>query len=221
MPMRLIGSSLGLLCILATGGGALAGRNHPQPADPPAPKQTKIPGPDLREVLAAVEAKLQDRERRIDAELAAMDRPSLADDDWAKEWAGSYYTGDGLGMNVTIKIAPKAGITYTWHGCMGLYDANHGDIVETFDGGVIVRLAIDTKISYFSFMSTKLYFVKWGERRYLVPEAQMLELVNNYNAGGYARKDLYSIPLRSTGKCRGTPPPSPPGARSSPRNTRS
>jgi hypothetical protein len=38
------------------------------------------------------------------------------------EWAGEYYTGDGLGANISLAIAPKSGYVFEWDGCMGLYD---------------------------------------------------------------------------------------------------
>ena len=80
------------------------------------------------------------RRKEIEKELKALDRTKLKADDWAKEWAGTYSTGDGLGMNVRIAVAPKSGITYTWHGCQGLYDANHGEIVEATKDCLTVRV---------------------------------------------------------------------------------
>lgn len=205
------GPSCGVLLSVLLSGVAATGRSDPQPDALTVPKPTKISAQDFQRLIEAENGRLQNRERRIDAELAALDRTALADGDWAKEWAGTYYTGDGLGMNVTIKIAPKAGITFTWHGCMGLYDANHGDIAGAFEGGISVRLAIDVKASTFAYMSEKLYFVRWGARRYLVPESRMLELVNNYNDGGFARDGMYSIPLRFDGQVTRQRCPEPPG----------
>lgn len=140
------------------------------------------------------------RQKRIAKELASLLRASLKDDDWAKEWAGTYYTGDGLGMNVAIAVAPKSGIAYTWHGCLGLYDANHGEIVETAPDSLMIKWAIDPKKSQFGFLSSKLYFVRWGQRRYLVPEGRMRSLASQYNRGGWARDGLWGNPLRHEGR---------------------
>lgn len=138
-----------------------------------------------------------DREALIDAELKALDRAKLTDKDWAKEWAGTYSCGDGLGMNATIMIAPKAGLSYTWYGCLGLYDKNHGPITKADAEGIEVDLKLATDgPETMSYLSPKLYFVKWGDRRYLVPESKMLTLVNNYNEGGYARSGMFSIPRK-------------------------
>lgn len=138
---------------------------------------------------------LEARRDCIKTELATIkQREDLPDDHWSREWAGDYYTGDGLGMNVMIHIAPENGVTYTWTGCLGLYDANHGDIVETFPNGVRLALAIPVRGDCFDFISERLYFVRWGDERYLVPESQMLKLVNNFNKGGYARQSMFNIP---------------------------
>jgi len=151
---------------------------------------------ELQTLIQAQRQAMDKRNAAIDEELKHLDRPALNDTDWAKEWAGEYYTGDGLGMNVIIKIAPKSGVVYTWHGCLGLYDANHGDIAETFPDGVRIKPAIDPDASMFQYMSERLYFVRWGDQRYLVPEAQMLQLVYNYNHGGYHRELMLSIPRK-------------------------
>lgn len=158
-----------------------------------------------RELSHQIEIETPSREKRasqIEAEIAELRQAETDQSGWAKEWAGSYYVGDGTGMNVTILIAPKAGVTYTWRGCLGLYDANHGDIVESFPGGVRVKLAIDPARSRYRFMDSTLYFVRWGDRRYLVPESQMDELVSNYNEGSYARNSLYSAPRKFTNDAR-------------------
>src|SRR5438477_12939061 len=43
-------------------------------------------------------------------------------------WAGEYYFGDGLGVNVSLALAPESGFVFSWHGCLGLYDLNYGDV---------------------------------------------------------------------------------------------
>ena len=143
----------------------------------------------------AVQAVLE-RSQQIDAELRALDRVKLSDKDWAKEWAGEYYTGDGLGMNATIKIAPRSGLSFTWYGCMGLYEKNYGPITKSDTEGIEVDLKLATGSGTMGYMSSKLYFVRWGDRRYLVPESRMLTLVNNYNEGGYGRSGMFSIPRK-------------------------
>src|SRR5437016_5194826 len=98
---------------------------------------------------------LRHREKNIEAELAGLDRAQLKQYEWAKEWAGTYYVGDGLGVNILIELAPKSGVTYTSHGCMGLYDYNHGDVGQSFPGGLTVNLESDPRRRHCDFMSSK------------------------------------------------------------------
>src|SRR4051812_10255954 len=66
------------------------------------------PAPMLERVGAP--ASVVDRSAIVEAEIKALgDHP----------WAGSYYLGDGLGMNVKLSLAPSAGVVATWMGCMG------------------------------------------------------------------------------------------------------
>jgi hypothetical protein len=163
------------------------------------PHEERSPRPDpVPSLLAAMDKEresLQARMAAIRAEVHAISSGATANDvPWAQEWAGIYETNNGRGMHVTLAIAPQAGVAFTWVGRSGLLDANHGDIVETFADGVRVQLAIDTPLSRQGFMHQRLYFVRWGEQRFLVPESQMLELVNTYNRGGLARSEMQRIP---------------------------
>lgn len=158
-----------------------------------APSERKDPANVLREE----EPRISERSERIKRELSELgDRSQLADTDWAKEWAGEYYVGDGLGMNVRLLVAPKNGITYTWHGCLGLYDGNHGDIVESTPNYLRVKFTLPPEDSTYDMVSEKLFFVKWSDRRYLAPEAKMPTLIDDFNRGGFARQSLYSTPRR-------------------------
>src|SRR5689334_13040566 len=65
--------------------------------------------------LEAASGDIYARRQRIEAEIKSLpDQKDLAATHWARQWAGTYYVGDGTGMNVSITVAPKAGITYTW-----------------------------------------------------------------------------------------------------------
>jgi hypothetical protein len=175
---------------------------------------TAVRAEDDTDAFDKERAVIKSLEEEIRAELKTLDRSKLKDEDWAKEWAGKYYCGDGLGMKVTIGIAPKSGLVYTWYGCLGLYDANHGKIVETFPGGIKVKLAIDPEKTHYKFISSKLYFVRWGDQRYLVPESQMRGVIIDYNRGGSMREQLWGTPMLFRGNVEhdlGRPDPGPPG----------
>jgi hypothetical protein len=173
----------------------------------PAPVAVALPTPlqkigpvDFEELTVKAHAD------QIDAELASLDRDSLKDSDWAKEWAGTYYEGDGLGENVTIHLAPKSGIAYLNYGCLGLYGAGHGQIAQVLPDGLMLNLTTEDRV-----LSRHVYFVRWGQRRFLVAESSILRFVNDYNQGGFFREEMFGIPEFEYGglNTRGSRPPTP------------
>jgi hypothetical protein len=105
-------------------------------------------------------------------------------------WAGRYYYGDGLGVNVDLDLAPKSGFVFTWNGCLGLYDLNYGDVAEG-DGKIrlVFKYANDRK--GFQGIAPELIPVVWGERRYLIPRDEIVKFANDINAGFEPRKTLW------------------------------
>jgi len=165
--------------------------SKPLPKPDPA-RRSPLMADDMGEDLRAEEPRIKDRVQLIDIELKHLDRAALKDSDWAKEWAGDYYEGDGLGENVSVHLAPKAGIAFLNYGCLGLYGGDHGEVVEALPDGLRLKLAFgDARIS---FLSERVYFVKWADQRFLVPEWLMTRFINDYNQGGYARAAMYGIP---------------------------
>jgi hypothetical protein len=159
--------------------------------------------------LLAPETPIEIRAETIRREIAALrERNTLPAGHWSHEWAGEYYVGDGLGVIVTLTVAPASGITYTWYGCMGLYDSNYASAVDAFDDdgdgkpeGLKVQWQMASAERY-GYNSERLYFVRWDGpkggvgRQYLIPESEMMDVVNEYNEGSYARDALYSAPRK-------------------------
>jgi hypothetical protein len=114
-----------------------------------------------------------ERENRIKEELA-----QLKDN----QWAGEYYYGDGLGVNVELIIAPKSGFVFTWHGCLGLYDLNYGN-VEWTDRKIKLLFEHSNKRKGFQGIAPELIPVKWGERHYLIPSNEVVKFTNAVNGG--------------------------------------
>lgn len=113
-------------------------------------------------------------------------------------WAGHYYYGDGLGVNVRLDLAPRSGFVFTWHGCLGLYDLNYGKVEET--GGrvkLVFRFPNDKK--GFQGIAPELIPVLWGERHYLVPPDRVVDFANAINAGFEPRSGLHGRFLLSGG----------------------
>jgi hypothetical protein len=112
------------------------------------------------------------------------------------EWAGTYYEGDGLGVNIAIDIAPEGGVSETWHGCLGLYGANQGD-VRVAEGGDLVLDFQRPNPKGFGGFADRLTPVRWGERHYLIPADKLVDFVNAVNRNREPRFGSYGIfPLR-------------------------
>jgi hypothetical protein len=155
--------------------------------------------------LQKIAPAIDERQKRIRTELASLKKSDLPENHWAREWAGEYYVGDGLGMNVALMVAPQSGVAYTWRGCLGLYDGNHADIAEAFDldgdgrtDGL--KLKWELEPGRYQYDSERFYFVRWNgpdgkvARRFFVPEDQMLAMVNDFNEGGFSRDGMHNAP---------------------------
>lgn len=117
------------------------------------------------------EDEVQSRNVRIDSESAAF-----AD----HEWAGKYHMGDGLGVNVSLSLSPEAGFTFEWHGCMGLYDRNYGNVTSS-EGVIRLHPIFENEQQGLRGIATEFTPVRWGDRRYLVPPNEMIEFCNKVN----------------------------------------
>lgn len=134
--------------------------------------------------IGAKEGPVRRRDEKIQRELETIDEDSI--------W-GAYYKGDGLGWNVLLFIAPESGATYTWYGCHGTYDANHGSVVEVDGRTIRLDLAVNPKRNktwspagpgYVSrYMSDEWCVVDWGDRRFMIPSSQMIPFCNDVNFG--------------------------------------
>ncbi|MGN6150571.1 MAG: hypothetical protein ACTHOH_01005 [Lysobacteraceae bacterium] len=112
-------------------------------------------------------------------------------------WAGDYYEGDGLGANIALSLAPQAGVAVTWEGCLGLYGANRGR-VEARDG--MLRFVYETpNVPGFGGFPDAVRTVRWGERRYLIPDAKLIAFVNAVHRGFEPRRDMHGMFLLADG----------------------
>lgn len=151
---------------------------------------------DVRRALARL---VREREDEIEQRRRAILSESLADG--APDWAGSYHTGDGLGVNVTIDVTPNGGAVYTWHGCMGLYDANVGVVEHVGPDRVRVKWEVDPiannaiwpRTGEQRYTSDEFLFVDWGDEHYALSSGLMLAFCNAFNA---APDDMHAFPLR-------------------------
>jgi len=98
------------------------------------------------------------------------------------EWAGEYFYGDGLGVNIFLTLAPVHGFVFTWHGCLGLYDLNYGKVI--FENGTIkLDFTCPNQQQGLEGIAPELLPVHWGKRHYLIPVGRVLDFTNAIKAG--------------------------------------
>ncbi|HEY0660871.1 MAG TPA: hypothetical protein VGD21_06105 [Lysobacter sp.] len=131
-------------------------------------------------------AALQDEDDARSPPAAVRKRKTAIDEELKQlkghPWAGEYYQGDGLGANIVLSLAPQAGVSATWHGCLGLYGANEGRIQAQPTGHLEFKFN-RSNAKQFGGFPDEVVPVRWGERRYLIPSSQMLDFVNAVNQG--------------------------------------
>jgi hypothetical protein len=98
------------------------------------------------------------------------------------DWAGEYYYGDGLGVNVSLALAPESGFVFRWDGCLGMYDLNYGAVAFT-NGTVRLLFRYPNVRKGFQGIAPELLPVRWGERHYLIPMDGIVDFTNEINAG--------------------------------------
>lgn len=108
------------------------------------------------------------------------------------DWAGRYYEGDGVGANVAVYLAPKSGAVHTLHGCLGLYDQNHGSVEET-KGRIRIAWKLPNPDDWNR--PNEYLAVRWGERRYLIQPEDILQFCSDVRAGDEPRKRRHGMYL--------------------------
>jgi hypothetical protein len=129
------------------------------------------------------DANLSARKKQIQLEFESLRQDS---------WAGHYYYGDGLGVNVELDLAPKSGFAFAWNGCLGLYDMNYGDVVES--GGTI-RLVpkLPNERKPFEGIAPEYVPIVWGDRHYLIATNEVVKFANSVNAGFEPREGSWGM----------------------------
>jgi hypothetical protein len=137
---------------------------------PPLPSQNNKPDPRLSKTSVAFS---EARTKKIKLELRRIK---------GHDWAGEYFFGDGLGVNISLALAPESGFVYSWHDCLGLYDLNYGD-VEFTDGKIKLHFKYPNERVGSLGMPSELFPVRWGNRHYLIAADGMVDFANAINAG--------------------------------------
>jgi hypothetical protein len=100
-----------------------------------------------------------------------------------RHWAGEYYSGDGLGVNQYLYLAPKAGFAFEWHGCLGLYDRNWGTVAQHGDT-LVLEPAFPNDRKGFRGVPDRFRWIQWGDKTFLLPGDSVAALCNGLNGVG-------------------------------------
>ena len=117
------------------------------------------------------------------------DPPAEAKPDYAA-LCGSYYFGDGLGVNCTLELKPGGQFSFNSHGCCGTYDENTGT-AELKDGTLHLTLAKANNLRGIFGVAEKYRVARWGERIYLLTDDGMLDFCNAVNQGHEPREERH------------------------------
>ncbi|MBP9899149.1 MAG: hypothetical protein KBF28_12295 [Gemmatimonadales bacterium] len=179
---------------------ALAQYEEP-PTGKPANHAVETPADRVKQLMPEFER----RRDAINAELSRLaESPARGDDAWANEWVGEYSCGL-TGVTTIISLAPRSGIVCIREGCYSTWEVNTGDIILADATGVSLKLADQPKPSPLQSLDSEMYFVRWGERRYLIARSKLEEFCNAYNAGALAKRDFWVYPLHRDDRDKKTP----------------
>lgn len=125
-----------------------------------------------------IEAEWNERHERL-TNLSAVE-PDHA-------WAGTYYCGDGLGVNLTMTLSPNGEFAFRWTGCMGIYDRNMGTFSIGEDGVMTLEFELENNREGFRGSGEAFIPIRWGERRYLVAKERLASFCDAVNLGSEPR----------------------------------
>ena len=120
--------------------------------------------------VSVVEIAEDPREPEVTAALASIHTENKSSA--VPAWAGEYYCGDGLDMNLVLALAPQAGMAYQSHGCLGLYEQNLGSVVES-DSEIKVKWKYHDEGALHRV--DHYIHVRWGNDHFLVPKPELLD----------------------------------------------
>ncbi|MFN7988640.1 MAG: hypothetical protein U0529_14285 [Thermoanaerobaculia bacterium] len=106
--------------------------------------------------------------------------------------AGSYYQGDGLGVNWRLELRADGAFLFRWEGCMGTYDEKSGTW-RLADGVVRLSVAKQTPNGMPESLALALVPVAWGSRVYLADPDEPQEFCNLINGGTEPRDNAHGL----------------------------
>jgi len=103
-----------------------------------------------------------------------------------KDVVGSYYFGDGTGVNCTLTLTKQGAFAFIWRGCLGTYDENIGS-ASVKNGVLHITPKKPNLRKGFRGTPTEFFPVRWGIRMYLIPTNDIIEFCSAVNQGSEPR----------------------------------
>ncbi len=97
------------------------------------------------------------------------------------DWAGEYIYGV-WGDVQFLMLAPGSGFVIERHGCAGPVERNYGS-VDVKGSRVHLRFSLKNPSEGWGRFEADWTIVRWGDRRYLVPQDCLVEFCNRVNLG--------------------------------------
>jgi len=120
----------------------------------------------------------------------SLSQPEARDNRPLAGISGSYYYGDGLGVNCSLVVKSEGRFSFIWRGCLGVYDQNQGGAKVVKDH-LILTPEQPNESKGFGGTPTDFILVCWGDRLYLVPKDAGKAFCSLVNEGGEPRSNVH------------------------------
>jgi len=111
----------------------------------------------------------------------------------SREFAGSYYQGDGTGVNWYLHLHGDGTFAFRWDGCLGTYDEKSGGWNVLPDGTIELVIRSQKTDPVGRSIPLALRPIRWGNRLYLVDSSALLDFCNLVNSGSEPRHEAHGL----------------------------
>jgi|GEM_PF-5612919 len=108
------------------------------------------------------------------------------------DFTGSYYRGDGLGVNHTLQIDAVGAFLFRWDGCLGNYAQSAGSATP-IGRELVLTTHWRGRQKAWEVTEGRYRPIRWGDRRYLIPTERMMSFLNEINLGTEPRQSARGL----------------------------
>ena len=108
--------------------------------------------------------------------------------------AGTYYQGDGLGMNWRLALRKDGSFAFKWQGCVGVYDSKSGRWALE-EGSVRLHVEKQQEDAMSPSIPLILQPIPWGSRMYLLDPNAIRDFADAINDGTEHRSEGHGLTL--------------------------